>query len=78
MNYKLLLEKYIKHVLSNEGVTFLDGTNLELNNVGFTKEELIKLDEYFVSFDYNYLFSSQRINIEKFYALKNKFDKKTK
>lgn len=65
MDYKSLLEKYIKHVLSIEGVTFLDGMNLELNNVGFTKEEMVELDEYYASIDYNFVCSSQRIKITK-------------
>ena len=71
MNYKLLLEKYIKHVLSNEGVTFLDGGSLKYNDVDFKKEELVKLDEYFVSLDVNYVSDSQRINIKEYVNIKN-------
>lgn len=71
MDYKLLLEKYIKHVSSIEGVTFLDGGSLKYNYVDFTKEELVKLDEYFVSFDYNYISDSQRINIKEYVNIKD-------
>ena len=71
MDYKLLLEKYIKHVLSIEGVTFLDGGSLKYNDVDFKKEELVKLDEYFVSLDVNYVSDSQRINIKEYVNIKN-------
>lgn len=70
MNYKLLLEKYIKHVLSIEGVTFLDGGSLKYSEIEFTKEDLIKLDKYFISIDFNYINDSQRVNIKDYVHFK--------
>lgn len=44
MDYKLLLEKYMKHITQEEGIDFTDRLNDPLSSaVGFSVEEVAEL-----------------------------------
>ena len=50
MDYEKLLEKYIRHVQSEEGVTFL--SRIARSEIDFTKEEIETLNNLRDKIDY--------------------------
>ena len=44
MDYKLLLEKYVRHVLESEGCTYIPPAWFFMSDVTFTEEEVKELE----------------------------------